>query len=573
MNKQPLETPSLARCREYVRESRNRALTRIAGLAFLAIMPCTRATAAALPTSELSRSIVNEARQGRTGGTQTSSSAVYGAIMNAAQAIRSQTGLSGTGNFTGTGNIKGVGNVAGVGNVSGVGNVTGSGTDFSNPTVESLLPSVPVQLADGRVSAVVAPASSSLTYNGERQRFNLSLGFGYYKHEKGRGWGTGHLDLATMLGDRLALGSSITLFDYRTDLLFNAVWQAPGSPIRFKASCDYLTGSQEFGFLTGEEKVKLDQYGWTVGGSWIAPDESEDGWLQSLGLSVWGAKANQITKPGSAFFSRDISGTYYVYEDLRLLSEGELLGFSGDAQIALAPSLVSKGSLGYERLTFPFYDGTKDRNTSLYADLGLYWSPVRDLTLGAAAKKGASEDRYTLSAGTGNWKIDTWYSKGANGITSDKGAMLTYTLALSGGGSDVSLAKRMKPARNSASSSMIGDALERSSHLPTTFLAKVDPTAVRLAVTVDKSTLPQGDTDGSVNVDIQGDLHILVGDGVTPTINEVRLNGAPFNYTGIMGTAANEVVVNTGMLTQAGLYVISATDGSGTTYGIEINAE
>ena len=68
-------------------------------------------------------------------------------------------------------------------------------------------------------------------------------------------------------------------------------------------------------------------------------------------------------------------------------------------------------------------------------------------------------------------------------------------------------------------------------------------------------------------------MFITVGTGSQPTIQEVRLDGAPFAYSGIIGTTATQVVINSYKLVVPGTYVISVRDGvAPNLYGIELKA-
>jgi hypothetical protein len=445
------------------------------------------------------------------------------------------------------------------------------------PKASILLPIVPLTLADGKVRGAIAPASTTLAYNGVGQRVNLNFSLGYYNPERGNGGIIGKGGIATVLCSNLAAGVSAVVYDIKKDLVFNTVWQVPNSGFRVKATSGYLWGNQLFPFTSGDATIAVEQYSWALSTSWIMPDcprDSHDGnLLHALGITLWGAQAKQSTHPDPLYFMRETGTDYLIYKDPLALSEGQLFGAAGDAQLALRSNLVAKGSLGYEQLTFPFSDGTRERNRSLYSNLALNWEPVSTVMLDGEVKKGAGETRYTLSAESCHWKLGTWYSNGSIGIADDKGVMLGYSLVLSSGRNSTALARRMQPSRRLDSALLLSEALARPAQLPQSFLAKVDPTAVTLASTVSKASLPQNDPDGAATIGVDGDIFITVGAGGVPVIQDVRLNGASFAYTGIIVTTATQVVVHTKKLAGPGSYVISVTDGNLGHYGIELNAQ
>jgi len=453
-----------------------------------------------------------------------------------------------------------------------------AGMDPTLPEWQSLLPTLPVSFLNGALRASLAPASSSLAYRGEQSMFSLNLGMGYYQPERGKGSVSGRFGGAVAFGCNLAVGSAFEYTEPKKDLVLNAVWQIPSSGFRIKASSGYLWGREMYSFFTGDETVDVGQYSWMLAGSWIPPETTaEDGnrnaeqsgtGLHSIGVKVWRAFAEQRTTLDPVWFIKDTATDWEIWKDMRLLSEGELLGASLDLQFAPHPNIVAAGALGYEQVEFPFYDGTHELNRAMYSDLSLHWNPLRQVTVGAGWKNGVSENRFTGSLASGHWTLEGWYSAAKIGLVSDKGMLLSYQLFIPGESDRQTLASRMRPTRSSNTAMLLAEAIERPVELPREFLAKVDPTAVLLVNSISKAGF-----DGTVEVDpVNGDLFITVGTG-TPTILAVHYNGDPFTYAGIIGTTATQVVVDTQKITSAGLYVISVEDGTGAKYGVELWAE
>jgi len=459
---------------------------------------------------------------------------------------------------------------------SAAGSMRSTGTD-GDPNVQqpaatniaSLLPSVPFALADGSVTGTLSPTGANMQYHGQKTIGIIGFGLGCFRPEIGQSMAGGQLELATMLGNRFAIGSSIALYKNRKDLVINGIWQLPDSGFRFKASGGYLWGNQNFDFPSGEANIDLEQYSYSLATKYILNDTGETGTLQSVGLSVWGAQANQKSNAdGPRSFMRETATDFLIMNDPLKLSEGRLFGAAADAQVALLSNLIAKGSLGYERLTFPFSDGTRELNESAYYALDLFYEPTASLTLGAGYRAGAGENRISVTAETGNWQLNAFHNEGQNGIADNDGIMLSYRLLLPAGKQKTPLAQRMQPVRSSDSGNLLADALARPAQLPQSFLAKVDPTAVTLAATISKTGLPSGAT-----VNSNGDVFITVGTG-TPTINGITRNGSSYPYAVLVSTTSTQVVIHTRQLPEpsgaSDAWVISVADGTSAIWLVNI---
>ncbi len=443
-------------------------------------------------------------------------------------------------------------------------------TRQTTPGIASLLPSAPFALADGSVTGAISPERASLKYHGKQSIATLGLGFGSFKPQIGSSMAGGQLELATMLGKPFAIGSTIALFNDRRDLVVNTIWQLPDSGFRFKASGGYLWGNQNFDFPSGEANIDLEQFSYSLATQYILNESEETGTLQSVGLSAWGAEANQTSNSdGPRSFLRQTATDYFVMSDPLKLSEGRLLGAAADAQVALLPSLVLKGSLGYEQLRFPFSDGTREISQKVYYAFDLFSEPFSSLCFGAGYRSGAGENRISITAETGNWQLSAFHNEGQNGVADNNGMLLSCRLALPAGNQKTSLAQRMKPTRSSDSGNLLADALLRPTQLPHSFLAKVDPTAVTLAATISKTGLPGGATLNS-----DGDVFIKVGTG-TPVITGVTRNGSPYGYAAMITTTPTQVVIHTRQLPEptgiSDSWVITVTDGIPTPWLITVN--
>ncbi len=382
----------------------------------------------------------------------------------------------------------------------------------ATPTIESLLPTIPFELANGALSGTLGPSTTNLQYRDKSRVMRAEFGFGFMKPEKDHLMSGGQLELGTMVSAQLAIGTNMGLYENRRDLVFNAIWQIPDSGFRFKASGGYMWGDQNFDFPSGPANIDLEQFSYGFSTNYIIPKGEQLSCLYSVGLSLWGAKAHQMSGLDSPryFTVPNGSGGVLLYFDPLKLSEGRLMGASADTQIAFLPNLVGKGSLGYEQLDFPFVDGSREVDRSAYYNIEMLYEALPDLLLGTKFKSGAGENRIGVSAQTGNWLFNAFHSTGQNGLADNYGAMLTFRLADSSEKKKGSLARRMRPSRTSDTLALLSESVARPAYLPQTFLAKVDPTALVLEANIDVPNVLVKD----------GDIYLIVGHG-TPTVTGV----------------------------------------------------
>ncbi|MEI6651601.1 MAG: hypothetical protein WCL42_03370 [Chlorobiaceae bacterium] len=457
----------------------------------------------------------------------------------------------------------------------------GNNSDARNqqflPTVEGMLPSLPLAFADGAVEGRVSPGSTSLQYHDKRTIGSINLGIGYLKQENSNAGVAGKAELAVLPFNNVAVGSALTLTDsVRNDLLLNTVWQLPDSRFSIKATGGYLWGNQNFTFPSGQATIDLEQFSYVVSTQYIIPKTEAATTLHSVGFSVWGARATQLSNADGPRFFEVVSATdYTIYSDPLSLSEGRLFGASADAQIALQPNIVTKGSIGYEQLRYSFADGSSEINRSAYYNVTMLCELLAGMTVGAGYKAGAGENRIDFSAQISNWQLTMYQNNGQHGIADNRGAMLTCQLFLSDSRKlQGTLASRMQPIQSNDSSTLLAAATTRPSQLPQSFLAKVDTTAISNVLKVNKAGLSPG-----VSVNHEGDIFITVGTGA-PTIIGITRNGAPYSDLRLVGTAGTQVILHGNKFPAAlpggDTYIISVTDGSTPTprfYNIIITTE
>lgn len=387
-----------------------------------------------------------------------------------------------------------------------------SGTATNQSSDPAALPMLQFSPGDN-VKVAVGPSTSSINYEDDRTIGRVNTGLGYYQaNQASTNFGV-QLDMATMLGSQFAIGSNLSFYPQKKDVGLNGVWRIGETGMHIKAASSYTWGQQEFDFLSGKQTLDLSQAAYYLSGHYAVPKEAVT-WLHSVGISAWGARAYQSSRNiAPVSYVVENPDSFLLLEDTFKLSTGRLIGTALDTQIALSNNLVGKISLGVEQLKFPFADGTQEKNTKGYYDLAMYYEPISDLLLSLAYKNGASEARTTIAAESHGVKLSAFQNRGQNGLDSNKGIMVSYTLLNGKTNTTDTLAQRMRPQATLNNSELLNDAATRPSQIPNVFLAKVDTTAVRQLSKIDKKVLPPGST-----LNNQGDLIIPIGTGI---LNEI----------------------------------------------------
>jgi hypothetical protein len=289
-----------------------------------------------------------------------------------------------------------------------------------------------------------------------------------------------------------------------------------------------------------------------------------------LAYLTGGAKANQTNQGDPTYVVTQNASTYQVVMDPRKLATGTLRGGSLDTQIGLTKQIVGKVSLGYESLIFPFSDGTQEADRKIFQNYLMQYQPIHEVILQAGYKIGAAENNISLSAGYQRWLLTGFKNNGNNGVLGNQGMMLTYRIPLDGKSNDGPLNLLARPEDVGSSSYVLRDAFIRPVQLPQTFLAKVDTTATKTIVSINKSGLPNGATVNSA-----GDILITVGAG-GGSITGITRNGAPFSSSSAIQMSGMQVVIHTKLLATpvpgGDTYAVSLLDSTGANYDVSMTA-
>jgi len=450
---------------------------------------------------------------------------------------------------------------AGVGAQPGVNNPPGVG-GAANPMG---MPGINV--GDAGAGANITPTATAIRF--ESKDYLGHVGINYVSPKSSYGVGI-KADGAYLFGKTAAIGANLLLNNNMKEAVLSGVWMPEGSNLKAKLSTSYMVGQQNFDFYSGNANANLSQASYYFSTQYVVPKE-QSSYLHNVGVSTWGSKAKQTNNPDPVYVLSETASAYQLMMDPRKLAVGTLQGEALDAQVGITKQIIAKAAVGYETLKFPFSDGSQELDKRIYQDYVLQYQPVPEVALQAGYKMGAAMNNIMLSAAYSQWKLTGFKNNGVNGVAGNQGAMVTYSLPLDGTASKaVSFGTLTRPELIGNSSYIMRDAATRPVQLPQAFLAKVDTTAVKTLVTIDKAGLPAG-----AKVNAAGDVIIPVGaNGGSITVTR---NGAPYsNPSAIQMTGSGLIIMpNSLPVAAAGgdSYVISVTDSSSTSYLVRMDTQ
>lgn len=421
----------------------------------------------------------------------------------------------------------------------------------------------PVSINVGNPGAGASLGANASSFRFEGKDYLAHVGVKYASPKSNFGYGI-NVDGAALLSKTVALGINLSGFTNTKEAVLSGVWMPEDTNLKMKLSTAYMWGQQNFDFYSGNSSANLNQASYYFSGQYVVPKEKSD-YLHLVGISNWGTKANQTNTADPVYLVTQTANAYQIMMDPRKLSTGTLQGGSFDTQIGVTKQVVTKVSLGYESLTFPYSDGTQDINKTVFQNYLVQYQPVQEVIVQAGYKMGAALNNLMLSVGYNQLLLTGFKNNGNNGVISDHGLMLSYRIPLEqtkASAGPLNLLARPESIGNSAY--VLRDAFVRPVQLPQTFLAKVDTTAVKTLVTINKPTLPAG-----VIVNTVGDIYATIGAG-GGAITSVTKNGVAISYANNIQMSGSQVVIRTKTLAHPGggvdNYAIGVTDSAGLPY-------
>ena len=355
-------------------------------------------------------------------------------------------------------------------------------------------PSLSIE-ADG-MQVRASPNTTSLSLKSNDIVLEAQVGAGYQSTSKKSA--TASYSMGALLKEDVAVGGTITRGQYRTDLSANLIKQL-SSQEYLSLSLGYMRGREGYQFFTGEAQPKLEQS--SIGLEYRNNSQSRSLGFKSFGLSIWGTRAKQIDRLDALTKIVETETSFDTYLDPRQLSLGTLWGVSLTGSFRPTKQLSIEPSVGYERLTFPFSDGSRELHRSQIASLDLAYSVNKSQSLLWSTRWGLSETRSSLGLKWGNWSLNLFHSLGERGLHNSKGVTLNYALLSTETSSRVSpppwspmTALNLDPwtleEETNDKSTLLNMAATRPVVFTRAWLAKVDPTSVRLIESIPKVIEP-----------------------------------------------------------------------------------
>jgi hypothetical protein len=332
------------------------------------------------------------------------------------------------------------------------------------------------------VDVAVSRNSSSLTYSDPASKAEVRIGLGYGGVNAASGIS---VSAARLIQPDLALGATLEGRSKQSDLSINLVSQLDPASL-LSLSLGHMWGRDTFNFFSGAAESRISQSALAV--SYLGSVDTSVDSVSHWGISAWGARANQGAGLAPVTHTIETATSYDTYLDPRKLSEGRLLGASLSFQHRQGDKFLLHPSVGYERLEFPFADGTRETHERPTASLEMQYTLDSEARIKWASRYGVAERRSSVGMNWKSWSIDAFYSEGLQGLKDNKGVSILYSLSNSQSRSHRRSTLNRLDERNTPSSlgrmqangPLLNAAMSRPSVFPRVWLTKVDNTAVTL---------------------------------------------------------------------------------------------
>jgi hypothetical protein len=274
----------------------------------------------------------------------------------------------------------------------------------------------------------------------------------------------------------------------RDDITLNTISNIPQTNLYTKISAGVMNGREVYNFYSGSSEVNLRQYNGLASIHYRNPNKFSN--FKSVGLNVWKIIARQRTNFDSTYIVKETDTSYDTYMDPKTLSLGNVTGYSAAIRFKINNSISVEQGLGKEKLVYPFSDGTKDITNKNYLKSSVKYYINEYSRLEAAYSTGVIENKSKIEYLNSGFGLSLENSKGNNGHRDYWFVGLTYTI--------------IDPLNPSYASSyfsnndevdyiehknLLEEVATRPIEFPSNFLAKVDPTSVKLVQSIKKGVI------------------------------------------------------------------------------------
>ena len=372
--------------------------------------------------------------------------------------------------------------------------VSNESVNENKPIGLSTLP--PLTFSDSAQSAAVTvgASQSSVYATDENSIFRLTTGAGYLS--KPLNQTSAVIEVSRMTTKSTAVGARVDAGNNRQEIISSLVTQTESGKWLNQVSFGYLRGKQPFNFYSGIASANLSQTSALLSSTYRLNEGSQT--LKSIGLKIWGSRANQGSNLDVVTVTQETTNTIDTYLDPRKLSEGRLAGASINVRLVPLQGLTLNPRAGNERLKFPYFDSTSEKITKDYLGLNVDYQSTNGVHISGDVFLGAAERSTSIKFGYAQWALGLYRVYGQQGLDDTYGAGITYTSQKGSPKyleSPLTLNANNRPFDKHNSNSRYSNhelltvAAQRPTEFPRTFLAKVDSTAVRLVSSTAKVTL------------------------------------------------------------------------------------
>ncbi len=274
----------------------------------------------------------------------------------------------------------------------------------------------------------------------------------------------------------------------RDDITLNSISNIPETNFYTKISAGVMDGRDVYSFYSGSSEVHLRQYNGLASINYRNPNKFSN--FKSVGLNVWKIIARQRTNFDPTYVVKETDTSYDTYMDPKTLSLGNVTGYSGSIKLKVNNSISFEQAAGKEKLVYPFSNGAKDITYKNYLKSSVKYRINEYSSLEAAYSNGSVEHKSKIEYSNSGFGLSLENSKGINGHRDYWFVGLTYTI--------------IDPLNPSFASSYISNYDEadyldhknlleevatRPIEFPSNFLAKIDPTSVKLVQSIKKGVI------------------------------------------------------------------------------------
>lgn len=274
----------------------------------------------------------------------------------------------------------------------------------------------------------------------------------------------------------------------RDDITLNTINNIPETNFYTKISAGFMDGRDVYSFYSGSSEVHLRQYNGLASINYRNPNKFSN--FKSLGLNVWKIIARQRTNFDPTYVVKETDSSYDTYMDPKTLSLGNVTGYSATIRLKVNNSTSLDQGVGKEKLVYPYSDGTKDISYKNYLKSSVKYRINEYSKLEVAYSTGVVENKSRIEYSNSGFGLSLENSRGNNGHRDYWFVGLTYIII-----------DPLNPSFASSYTStydevdylehknLLEEVATRPIEFPSNFLAKVDPTSVKLVQSIKKGVI------------------------------------------------------------------------------------